>query len=88
MNTPLTGVSSYTQMLLGLIPRPIRSTPSCRKCSARRTVPRTSWKSTTFSRTGNAEEFGEIQINKLLNDTLQLLEPQLRKSSIEIVKEY
>ena len=41
-----------------------------------------------FSRTGNAEEFGEIEVNKLLNDTLQLLEPQLRKSNIEIVKDY
>src|SRR5437588_9335458 len=41
-----------------------------------------------FSRTGNAEEFTEIDINKLLNDTLQLLEPQLRKSNIEIVKDY
>jgi two-component system NtrC family sensor kinase len=33
-----------------------------------------------FSRTGNASEFVEIDINKLLDDTLQLLEPQLRKS--------
>ncbi len=41
-----------------------------------------------FSRTGNSEEFTEIDINKLLNDTLQLLEPQLRKSNIEIVKDY
>jgi len=41
-----------------------------------------------FSRTGNAAEFGEIDVNKLLNDTLQLLEPQLRKSDIEIVKRY
>ena len=41
-----------------------------------------------FSRTGNAEEFVEVDINKLLNDTLQLLEPQLRKSNIEIVKNY
>jgi signal transduction histidine kinase len=41
-----------------------------------------------FSRTGNSEEFTEIEINKLLNDTLQLLEPQLRKSNVEIVKDY
>ena len=27
-------------------------------------------------------------VNKLLNDTLQLLEPQLRKSNVEIVKNY
>jgi signal transduction histidine kinase len=41
-----------------------------------------------FSRTGNATDFTEIDINKLLNDTLQLLEPQLRKSNIQIVKNY
>jgi signal transduction histidine kinase len=41
-----------------------------------------------FSRTGNAAEFTEIDLNKLLDDTLQLLEPQLRKSQVEIVKNY
>src|SRR5436190_15553869 len=41
-----------------------------------------------FSRAGNSEEFGEIDLNKLLNDTLQLLETQLRKSDIKIVKDY
>jgi signal transduction histidine kinase len=41
-----------------------------------------------FSRTGNSSDFSEIDINKLLNDTLQLLEPQLRKSNVEIVKDY
>jgi signal transduction histidine kinase len=41
-----------------------------------------------FSRTGNAIESAEIDINKLLDDTLQLLEPQLRKSNVAIVKNY
>ena len=41
-----------------------------------------------FSRTGNATEFTEIDVNKLLNDTLQLLEPQMRKSNIVISKNY
>jgi signal transduction histidine kinase len=41
-----------------------------------------------FSRTGNASEFMELDANKLLNDTLQLLEPQLRKSNVGIVKNY
>jgi signal transduction histidine kinase len=41
-----------------------------------------------FSRTGSSTDFGEISINKLLNDTLQLLEPQLRKSNIEVFKDY
>jgi len=41
-----------------------------------------------FSRAGNTADFVEIDVNKLLNDTLQLLEPQLRKSNVEIVQEY
>jgi signal transduction histidine kinase len=41
-----------------------------------------------FSRGGNSTDFTEININKLLDDTLQLLEPQMRKSQIEIVKNY
>ena len=30
----------------------------------------------------------ELDLNQLLNDTLQLLEPQLRKSNVEIIKDY
>ncbi len=89
VNTPLTGVSSYTQMLLGMIPETDPKHALLQKMQ--RQTDRASnivGNLLNFSRTGNAEEFGEIQINKLLNDTLQLLEPQLRKSSIEIVKEY
>ena len=89
VNTPLTGVSSYTQMLLGMIPETDPKHALLQKMQ--RQTDRGSnivGNLLNFSRTGNAEEFGDIQINKLLNDTLQLLEPQLRKSSIEIVKDY
>ncbi|MEQ1604518.1 MAG: ATP-binding protein [Pyrinomonadaceae bacterium] len=89
VNTPLTGVSSYTQMLLGMIPETDPKHALLQKMQ--RQTDRASnivGNLLNFSRTGNAEEFGEIRINKLLNDTLQLLEPQLRKSSVEIVKEY
>jgi signal transduction histidine kinase len=41
-----------------------------------------------FSRAGSTSDFSQIDINKLLNDTIQLLEPQLRKSNIDIVMEY
>lgn len=41
-----------------------------------------------FSRTGSAADFMEVDVNILLEDTLQLLEPQIRKSNIEIVKNY
>ncbi|HEY9502544.1 MAG TPA: ATP-binding protein, partial [Pyrinomonadaceae bacterium] len=41
-----------------------------------------------FSRTGNATEFVETDIARVLDDTLQLLEPQLRRSQIRIVRSY
>ena len=41
-----------------------------------------------FSRTGSAAEFNAVDIHRVLDDTLQLLEPQLRRSQIEIVREY
>ncbi|MCV5785627.1 hypothetical protein OFN20_32590, partial [Escherichia coli] len=41
-----------------------------------------------FSRIGNISESHELDVNRLLDDTLQLLEPQIRKSNIEIVKDY
>lgn len=89
VNTPLTGVSSYTQMLLGMIPETDPKHALLEKMQ--RQTDRASnivGNLLNFSRTGNASEFSEIDVNKLLNDTLQLLEPQLRKSNIEIAKEY
>ena len=89
VNTPLTGVSSYTQMLLGMIPETDPKHALLQKMQ--RQTDRASnivGNLLNFSRTGHAEEFGEAEINKLLTDTLQLLEPQLRKSNIEIVKDY
>jgi hypothetical protein len=41
-----------------------------------------------FSRTGSATEFTEMDIHRVLDATLQLLEPQLRSSQIEIVRNY
>jgi signal transduction histidine kinase len=40
-----------------------------------------------FSRTANAE-FRELNINKVLEDTLQLLDPQLRNTRIEVIRNY
>jgi signal transduction histidine kinase len=40
-----------------------------------------------FSRTGDTQ-FREVDINHVLDDTLQLLEPQLRGSHLEIVRHY
>lgn len=89
VNTPLTGVSSYTQMLLGMIPETDPKHALLQKMQ-RQTDRATNIVGNllNFSRTGNSEEFAEIEIDKLLTDTLQLLEPQLRKSNIEIIKDY
>jgi len=89
VNTPLTGVSSYTQMLLGMIPETDPKHALLRK--VQKQTDRASnivGNLLNFSRTGNATEFVEINVNKLLDDTLQLLEPQLRKTQVEIVKNY
>ncbi|MDX6613604.1 MAG: hypothetical protein QOD75_2790 [Blastocatellia bacterium] len=89
VNTPLTGVSSYTQMLLGMFPE---TDP---KHALLQKVRRQADRATdivnnllNFSRTGSATEFTDVDIHRVLDDTLQLLEPQLRSSQIEIVRQY
>ncbi len=89
VNTPLTGVSSYTQMLLGMIPETDPKHALLQKMQ-RQTDRATNIVGNllNFSRTGSAVETADLDINKLLDDTLQLLEPQLRNSNIKIVKNY
>jgi len=85
----LTGVSSYTQMLLGMVPETDPKHELLKKMH--RQTERASnivGNLLNFSRAGNATDYIDIDINKLLNDTLQLLEPQLRKSNVEIIKDY
>jgi len=89
VNTPLTGVSSYTQMLLGMLPE---TDP---KHALLQKVRRQADRATdivnnllNFSRTGSATEFGEVNVNRVLDDTLQLLEPQLIRNQIQIVRAY
>jgi two-component system, NtrC family, sensor kinase len=89
VNTPLTGVSSYTQMLLGMIPE--NDPKHALLLKVQKQTERASNIASNllnFSRVGNTAEFTEIDINKTLNDTLQLLELQLRKSNVEIEKNY
>ena len=89
VNTPLTGVSSYTQMLLGMIPETDPKHVLLQK--VQKQTDRASnivGNLLNFSRTGNATEFTDIDVNKLLDDTLQLLEPQMRKSQVAITKNY
>ena len=87
VNTPLTGVSSYTQMLLGMIPETDPKHALLQKMQ-RQTDRATNIVGNlfNFSRTGNAKNSPRSTSINCLNDTLQLLEPQIRKSNIEIVK--
>jgi PAS domain S-box-containing protein len=89
VNTPLTGVSSYTQMLLGML------SETDPKHALLLKVRRQAERATNivnnllnFSRTGDATEFSELDVSRVLDDTLQLLEPQLRGNQIEIVRGY
>jgi PAS domain S-box-containing protein len=89
VNTPLTGVSSYTQMLLNMLPQDDPKHALLEK--VRRQADRATDivnNLLNFSRTGNAAEFTSLNIHRVLDDTLQLLEPQLRRGQIEIVREY
>ena len=89
VNTPLTGVSSYTQMLLGMLPDTDPKHALLQK--VRRQADRASNivnNLLNFSRTGSATEFNDLDVHRVLDDTLQLLEPQLRRNQIELVREY
>jgi two-component system, NtrC family, sensor kinase len=88
VNTPLAGISSYTQMLLQQVPE----TDSKRKMLEKiqtQTLRASGIVNNllNFSRTGDAQ-FREVELNRVLDDTLQLLEPQLRNSKFEIVRNY
>ena len=89
VNTPLTGVSSYTQMLLGMLNEndPKHALLQKVRSQAERATNIVN-NLLNFSRTGSATEFAEINVARVLDDTLQLLEPQLRRSQIEIVRRY
>lgn len=89
VNTPLTGVSSYTQMLLGMLNEtdPKHALLQKVRTQAERATNIVN-NLLNFSRTGSATEFAELNIARVLDDTLQLLEPQLRRNQIEIVRSY
>jgi PAS domain S-box-containing protein len=89
VNTPLTGVSSYTQMLLGMLNEtdPKHALLQKVRTQAERATNIVN-NLLNFSRTGSATEFAELDIERVLDDTLQLLEPQLRRNQIELVRSY
>jgi hypothetical protein len=89
VNTPLTGVSSYTQMLLGMIPETDPKHALLLKVQKQtERASNIAGNLLNFSRVGNTTEFDELDLNKTLDNTLQLLEIQLRKSNVAIIKNY
>jgi PAS domain S-box-containing protein len=89
VNTPLTGVSSYTQMLLSMLPETDPKHALLQK--VRRQADRASDivnNLLNFSRTGGSSDFGELDVNRVLYDTIQLLEPQMRHSQVQIVRDF
>jgi PAS domain S-box-containing protein len=88
VNTPLAGISSYAQMLLQQVSE---EDPKHRLLEKiRLQTLRASGivnNLLNFSRTGDAQ-FREIDVNQVLDDTIQLLEPQLRSASFELVRHY
>jgi PAS domain S-box-containing protein len=88
VNTPLAGISSYAQMLLQQVNDDDPKHKLLEKIHIQ-TLRASGIVNNllNFSRTGDAQ-FREVDINLVLDDTLQLLEPQLRSTKIEIVRHY
>ncbi|HWN98486.1 MAG TPA: ATP-binding protein [Blastocatellia bacterium] len=88
VNTPLAGISSYAQMLLQQIDHGDPKHQLLEKIHMQ-TVRASGIVNNllNFSRTGDTQ-FREIDLNQVLDDTLQLLEPQLRNASLEIARGY
>jgi hypothetical protein len=88
VNTPLAGISSYAQMLLQQVSDQDPKHKLLEKIH-RQTLRASGIVNNllNFSRTGDAQ-FRETDINVVLEDTLQLLEPQLRSANMEVVRHY
>jgi PAS domain S-box-containing protein len=88
VNTPLAGISSYTQMLINQVPD-----DDPKRMVLQKVLVQTERASgivnnlLNFSRTSGAD-FAPLDLNRVLEDTLQLLEIQLRKSEIAVVRHY
>ncbi len=88
VNTPLAGISSYAQMLLQQVPDNDPKHKLLEKIRVQ-TLRASGIVNNllNFSRTGDTQ-FREVDLNAVLDDTIQLLEPQLRNTEIEIVRNY
>ena len=88
VNTPLTGISSYAQMLLQQVPESDPRHQLLQKIH-RQTSRASSIVNNllNFARVSDLR-FAEIDLPRVLDDTLQLLEAQLRNTNIEVVRHY
>jgi PAS domain S-box-containing protein len=88
VNTPLAGISSYTQMLLQQVEDQDPKRRLLEKIHTQ-TVRASGIVNNllNFSRSGDSE-YREVELNLVLEDTLQLLEPQLRDGRLEIARHY
>jgi len=88
VNTPLTGISSYSQMLMQQTPE---NDP--RHQLLEKIYRQTSRASSivnnllNFSRVSDAR-FAPVDLNRVIDDTIQLLEAQLRNTNIEVNRRY
>ena len=88
VNTPLAGISSYSQMLMQQIPD---NDP--RRQLLEKIYRQTSRASSivnnllNFSRLTEAR-YAPVDLNRVIDDTIQLLEAQLRNTEIEVVRTY
>ncbi|HEY6547041.1 MAG TPA: ATP-binding protein, partial [Vicinamibacteria bacterium] len=87
VNTPLTGISSYTQMLRGQTPADDPRSAMLEK------IEKQTFRAAkiinhllNFSRSGSSE-FEPLDVNKVLSDVFSLLEHQLDRSSIRVRRE-
>ena len=88
VNTPIAGISSYTQMLLKETPESDRRKPILEK------IEKQTFRAAeivngllNFSRM-NGSEFKELDINQLIDDSLTLLNHQLQSSHITVDSQY
>lgn len=88
VNTPLTGISSYSQMLMQQIPETDPRHQLLEKIH-RQTSRASSIVNNllNFSRVSDAR-LVPVALNQVLDDTIQLLEAQLRNTEIEVVRNY
>ncbi|HKQ72425.1 MAG TPA: ATP-binding protein [Blastocatellia bacterium] len=88
VNTPLAGISSYSQMLMQQIPESDPRHQLLEKIH-RQTSRASSIVNNllNFSRVGDAR-YAPVDLNRVIDDTIQLLESQLRNTEIEIVRRY